>query len=195
MFFCQRSSRLVTIGRNGVKDPDLDAVYWAEEFVSMKGKRVYLRRDLSNYAEAWVYGTNDELICLAKLAESIHPLAADEVSKEALKERTAQKRREIKAVKAAAKVPTIAAADRMNLLQAGVAALNQERGWKEKPQNNAIFVQRTPLDDRARQMEEIRREATTNTPIYPVLAPPVKPKKKIYLTRTQRDLDQNKGGN
>ena len=193
--FCQRSSRLVTIGRNGVKDPDLDAVYWAEEFVSMKGKRVYLRRDLSNYAEAWVYGTNDELICLAKLAESIHPLAADEVSKEALKERTAQKRREIKAVKAAAKVPTIAAADKMNLLQAGVAALNQERGWEEKPQNNVITVQRTPLDDRVRQMEELRREATTNTPIYPILTPPVKPKKKIYLTRTQRDLDQNKGGN
>ena len=88
--FCQRSSKTVTVGRNGVKDPDLKVTYWAEEFVRMKGTKVFLRRDIDNYAEAWVYSEDGDLLCLAKLAESVHPLADDEVSKAQLKELAAK---------------------------------------------------------------------------------------------------------
>lgn len=186
--FCQRSSRVVTIGRNGVKDPDLDAVYWAEEFAAMKGRKVYLRRDIKNYAEAWVYSIEDELLCRAVLAEAIHPLADDEVSRAALKARTAEKRRERKAVRKAAKTEAVSADKKMQFLKAGIAAMNRVRGWEHKPESNVIEMQFTPLDDRAQQMEELRREATTNSPIYAVR--PLKAKQKIYLSRTEMKLAQ-----
>lgn len=185
--FCQRCSRTITVGRNGVKDPDLGVTYWAEEFVAMKGRKVYLRRDIHDYTEAWVYGIDDVLLCRARLAEAVHPLANDEISHAELKARMAEKRRECRAVKKATETAEIAAADKMTLLQAGVAAINSRRGWEPKPQGNVIEIQHTPLDERVREMDEIRREATTNTPVYPVL--PSKPERKIYLSRAEMLLD------
>lgn len=186
--FCQRSSRVVTIGRNGIKDPDLDATYWAEEFVTLKGRKVYLRRDIHDYADAWIYdAADDRLLCRARLAEAIHPLAADEVSRAELKARTAEKRRERKATKKAAQAQEIAASEKMQLLQAGIAAINAERGWQPEPQSNVIKIQPTPLDARVREMNQIRREATTNSVVVPVLTRPQE--RKIYLSRTEMELD------
>ena len=117
----------------------------------------------------------------------MHPLADDEISRAELKARTAEKRRERRAVKKAAEAAEIAAADKMELLQAGIAAINAKRGWEPEPQSNIIQLQHTPLDERVREMEEMRREATTNSFVYPVA--PRKPERKIYLSRAEMLLD------
>lgn len=183
--FCQRSTRLVKVGRNGVKDPDLGLTYWAEEFTGLKGRQVYLRRDLKDYATAWVYSAKDELLCQAQLVDAIHPLAEDERSRQALKEATARKRREEKALRKRQSQQLLDSPEKQRLLKLGVAALNEARGWQEAPPSTVIQIQPTPLDEKARQMRELR-EATNDQPIFPFTLPP---KRKIYLTRTEMETD------
>ncbi len=190
--FCMRTSRPVKVGKNGVKDSDLGVIYWDDALVSHKGERVYLRRDLQNYRFAWVYSESDELICRAEQQSLVKPLADDPISKEELAEGMRRKRAEKKAVKALIKAQEdIPNEERIRMLEAGVAAINRERGYEE-PEEPArtLVMQQTPLDKRVREQERYLKEATTNSPVLPIIDAPA-PKKLLPCTATQRDY-QNK---
>ena len=49
--FCMRTSREVSIGRNGVYDSQLQLTYWGEWMISEKGRKVFIRRDINAYQE------------------------------------------------------------------------------------------------------------------------------------------------
>lgn len=119
------------------------------------------------------------------MVDAIHPLAEDERSRQALKEATARKRREEKALRKRQSQQLLDSPEKQRLLKLGVAALNEARGWKEAPPSTVIQIQPTPLDEKARQMRELR-EATNDQPIFPFTLPP---KRKIYLTRTEMETD------
>ena len=53
--FCCRTGRDTSIGANGVNDPELGCRYWGEWMSGQIGRRVYLRRDIDDYAEATVW--------------------------------------------------------------------------------------------------------------------------------------------
>ncbi len=186
--FCMRTSRPVKVGKNGVKDSDLGVVYWNDALVSHKGERVYLRRDPQDYKYAWVYSESDELICRAEQQTLVKPLADDPISKEQLAEGMRRKRAEKKAVKALIKAQEdIPNEERIRMLEAGVAAINRERGYDEPEQEPVTLVmQQTPLDKRVREQEQYLREATTNSPVLPLVNVPA-PKKLLPCTATQRD--------
>lgn len=53
--FCMRISKTFTIGRNGIKDNEFGITYWNDWMISKTGLKVYLRRDIKNYKEAWAF--------------------------------------------------------------------------------------------------------------------------------------------
>ena len=58
-----RTSKTYTVGRNGIRDNSLGITYWADWMISKTGLKVYLRRDVQNYKEAWAFrADNDEFV-------------------------------------------------------------------------------------------------------------------------------------
>jgi hypothetical protein len=91
----------IVIGRNGVVDSELKLTYWAEWMVAYKGSRVYLRRDVEAYEDAWVFDSKtDAYLGRALLVESINAVVRGGIQKAVLKERLAAKKREEKAMRA-----------------------------------------------------------------------------------------------
>lgn len=92
--FCMRTSKNFTIGRNGIKDSALGITYWADWMSLKRGIKVYLRRDIKDYADAWVFNAlNDEFIGKAKVVKAVAALHADKISKEEFKEAMSIKKR------------------------------------------------------------------------------------------------------
>jgi hypothetical protein len=103
--FCMRTSRSLTIGRNGVRDTEAGVTYWAEWMSGIKGERVYLRRDIKEYHEAWVFrAEDDEYLGKALIAERAEALARTPVEKAQLKALLARKRLHERTAKAFARI-------------------------------------------------------------------------------------------
>lgn len=99
--FCMRTSKNFTIGRNGIKDNEFGITYWADWMISKTGLKVYLRRDVQNYKEAWAFrADNDEFVGKVTAVKAVAALHADTVSKEEFKEAMANKKRNLKVAKA-----------------------------------------------------------------------------------------------
>lgn len=98
--FCMRTSRPLSIGRNGVKDSVLNVTYWSEWMTAQKGRKVYLRRPVEDFNECWVFtAENDEYLGNATIAGTVPAIAKDAIGKQALKEAMGAKRREQKTIK------------------------------------------------------------------------------------------------
>ena len=98
--FCMRTSKTYTIGRNGIKDNSLGITYWADWMISQTGLKVYLRRDIQNYKEAWAFrADNDEFVGKITAVKAVAALHAETVSKEEFKEAMSIKKRNLKVAK------------------------------------------------------------------------------------------------
>lgn len=98
--FCMRISKPYKIVRNGIKDREFGITYWSEWMVSRIGITVYLRRDINNYKEAWVFrADNDEFIGKTVAVEAVAALHADKISKEEFKTALANKKNSLKITK------------------------------------------------------------------------------------------------
>jgi len=98
--FCMRTSRNFTINRNGIKDRELGITYWADWMSSNTGLKVYLRRDIQDYKEAWAFNVEDEsFVGKVKAVSAVAALHADKVSKEEFKEAMSIKKRNLKIAK------------------------------------------------------------------------------------------------
>ena len=123
--FCMRSTGVVSIGRNGIYDSDLGQTYWGEWMSGMKGQKVYIRRDVRNYAEAWVFNAhNDECLGTARMGIFSAPaLAKTEIHRQELKNAISAKRRATKITKAYAnQAAHIDPFEQLTNLKAGIAA-------------------------------------------------------------------------
>lgn len=99
--FCMRTSRIFKIGRNGIKDNELGITYWADWMSARTDLKVYLRRDIKNYKEAWVFrADNDEFIGNVSAMSAVAALDADVVSKDEFKAAMSAKKRNLKITKA-----------------------------------------------------------------------------------------------
>ncbi len=99
--FCMRTSKIYTVGRNGIKDGSLGITYWADWMISQTGLKVYLRRDIQNYKEAWAFrADNDEFVGKITAVRAVAALHADMVSKDEFKEAMSIKKRNLKVAKA-----------------------------------------------------------------------------------------------
>ena len=98
--FCMRTSRTFTIGRNGIKDNEHGITYWADWMISKTGLKVYLRRDIQNYKEAWAFkADNEEFVGKVTAVRAVAALHAETVSKDEFKEAMSIKKRNLKITK------------------------------------------------------------------------------------------------
>ena len=83
--FCMRTSRPVKIGRNGVYDSQLQVTYWGEWMIAEKGRKVFIRRDINAYQEAWVFDAKtEEYLGKANIYQEVSFLATTNVEKAVL---------------------------------------------------------------------------------------------------------------
>ena len=74
--------------------------YWSDWMIAKTGLKVYLRRDVQNYKEAWAFrADNDEFVGKVTAVKAVAALNADVVSKEEFQDAMAIKKRNLKVAK------------------------------------------------------------------------------------------------
>ena len=182
--FCSRTSNTYTISKNGVKDGKLQTTYWADWMIHKKGMKVYLRRDIKNYKEAWVFNAqNDEFLGKAEAVKSVAALYAPEVSKEEFEAAVATKKRNIKITKAYIKQnKEISAMEKYQNYETAYQSV--EREYKKPVKVSKIA--NTSMDKAIQKNKDMESFGKADLSIFL----PEKEKKKFYLWETEKYLDE-----
>ena len=180
--FCMRTSKNFTISRNGVKDGALGITYWADWMSLKKGTKVYLRRDIKDYAEAWVFNAlNDEFIGKAKVVKAVAALNADKISKEEFKEAMAIKKRNLKIAKSYIENSRdISAEEKYENYKALFATNN------EKPKTKVTKIANTKMDKVIQQNKEMEAFGRQDLSVF--LDDKTQEEETLYLFETDRIL-------
>ena len=182
--FCSRTSKDYTIGRNGIKDGKFQTTYWADWMIHKKGMKVYLRRDIKNYKEAWVFNAkNDEFLGKAEAVKSVAALYAPEVSKEEFEAAVATKKRNIKITKAYIKQnKEISAMEKYQNYETAYQSV--EREYRKPVKVSKIA--NTSMDKAIQKNKDMESFGKADLSIFL----PEKEKKKFYLWETEKYLDE-----
>ena len=182
--FCSRTSNTYTISKNGVKDGKLQTTYWADWMIHKKGMKVYLRRDIKNYKEAWVFNAeNDEFIGKAEAFKSVAALYAPEVSKEEFEAAMATKKRNIKVAKSYIKQnKEISAMEKYQNYETAYQSV--EREYKKPVKVSKIA--NTTMDKAIQKNKDMESYGKADLSIFL----PEKEKKKFYHWETEKFLDE-----
>ena len=185
--FCSRTSNTYTISKNGVKDGKLQTTYWADWMIHKKGMKVYLRRDIKNYKEAWVFNAkNDEFIGKAEAFKSVAALYAPEVSKEEFEAAMATKKRNIKVAKSYIKQnKEISAEEKYKNYETAYQSV--EREYKKPVKVSKIA--NTSMDKAIQKNKDMESYGKADLSIFLNKEEPPK-KKKFYYWNTDKELDE-----
>ncbi len=179
--FCMRTSKNISIGRNGVYDSQLQLTYWDEWMIAEKGRKVYLRRDINAYQEAWVFdATTDEFLGKANVNQVVSFLATTNVQKSQYKRAIENKKKEKKILKSYIQC-------KYNPSNAEIVE-NLKNGLEEQNLENSPVVSEisnTVMDQIINSEKKTVNKKLKYVPIQTV-------KKKIYLTESEkrRDLER-----
>jgi transposase InsO family protein len=181
--FCTRTSTAVSIGRNGVRDSQLQVTYWAEWMSAHKGTKVYIRRDVKDYGEAWVFdAATDSFMGKAEMAERVPALADTAIGKQKLKDALASKKRDRKITEAYIKTKEKPdAMEQLMHLKTGTEALS---GGGDHHQPSVNIMANTEMDKVVRQERESRRIGTFDISLMTREKPQ---KKKLYLFEADKE--------
>ncbi|MDH4162005.1 MAG: winged helix-turn-helix domain-containing protein [Nitrospirota bacterium] len=162
--FCQRTSKEVTIGRNGVRDSELQVTYFGEFMYALTGTKVYLRRDVQAYQTAWVFdATTDEYLGKANLVGAVQALAKTDIERAELKAALAHKHRTRKIAKSYLKDNrAVAPSETVEHLAAGIVAVNLARGCTttDKKKVKVLRLAKTAMDEVVRRDREMQLTGT-----------------------------------
>ena len=181
--FCMRTSKTYTIHRNGIKDNSLGIHYWSDWMINKKGTKVYLRRDIKNYKEAWVFNAeNDEFIGKTQAFKSVAALYAPEVSKEEFEAAMATKKRNIKITKSYIKqTKEISAEEKYKNYEAAYQSV--EREYKKPVKVSKIA--NTNMDKAIQKNKDMESFGKADLSIF---LP--KEERKFYYWETDKYLDE-----
>lgn len=181
--FCTRTSKDYTIGRNGIKDSSINTTYWADWMINKKGAKVYMRRDIKNYKEAWIFNAiNDEFIGKAKAIKSVAALYAPKVSKEEFEDAMATKKRNLKIAKAYIKQNSaISAEEKYKDYEAAYACV--EREYKKSVKVSKLA--NTKMDKAIKKNKEMEQFGKQDLSIF---IP--EENKNFYYWNTEKYLDE-----
>jgi putative transposase len=159
-----RTSKPHRIDRNGISDRELgiELRYWGEWMYPLKGAMVYMRRDIQNYQECWVWqDDNDAFLGKALLAESIALRADTPVEREALKLEIARKREDLKRAKAAS-APRVRLSGReiVESMARGAARESPDAAMLQTMGTPSVSYHITPLDHAAAEHERACKTGT-----------------------------------
>lgn len=186
--FCMRTSKNYTIGRNGINDRKLGIFYWADWLISSTVKKVYLRRDIQNYKEAWVFNAdNDEFLGKVTAVKAVAALNADTVSKEEFKTAMANKKRNLKVAKKYIEQNREISIEEINE--------NYKAAYKSIEKSTKTKVSKianTNMDKVIRQAKEMERQGKHDLSMF---APDETVKKlKFYLFETDKIIEEELKG-
>lgn len=184
--FCMRTSKNFSVGRNGIKDNEFGITYWADWMISKTGLKIYLRRDIQNYKEAWAFdAATNEFVGKVTAVRAVAALHADKVSKEEFKEAMAIKKRNLKVAKAYIKQNrTISFEEQCKNYKAAYASVDREN----KPRVSRIA--NTNMDKVIRQNKEMESYGKMDLSIF--LEESSAPKKTLYLFETDKIIDEER---
>jgi len=188
--FCMRTSKALTIGRNGIRDGEMGVTYWGEWMSGMKGRKAYLRRDIKEYQEAWVFSaSDDEYLGKAYIAERAAALARTPVEKAQLKALLTDKRLMESATKAYIRVKDAPSpSEALSHMKAGVRLLNGD--YEPDSDAQIIKLSNTDMDKAIRMDRRMKREGTYD---LGSIKPPEKEGKPIYLYETDMEMGMERG--
>lgn len=186
--FCMRTSKNYAIKRNGIKDNKLGITYWADWLISKTGLKVYLRRDINNFKDAWVFNAeNNEFIGKVTAVKAVAALHADEVSKDAFKEAMAIKKRSLKITKSYIKqTRDISIEEKCENYKAAYTSVEKEC----KPKISRIA--NTNMDKAIRKNKEMEAFGQYDLSIF--LNEEKKEEKPLYLYETDKILAERAKG-
>jgi hypothetical protein len=187
-FLFMRTSDEFTIKREGIVDKSLgiDLVYWCEAFYGLTGMKVFLRRDLNAYNEAWVYNAStNTYICKAELANSIPGRANTPIQKQALVTAIKENNESLKRIRESTRTKPIL--DSYEILKNSILGVQAESACTEvkKAPNKQIEIISTPHDIAIR---EYRKQEKIGTFDLSKIAPPPREKKPpIFAFPSERE--------
>lgn len=126
--FCSRTTKPLTIRRNGIESTRFGVTYFAEWMIPLKGTKVYLRVAPDNVNDAWIFEeATDEYLGNACIKGLTHPVAQNEIDRAEVREAIASKARDLKATKALGVVTHVPdTAERLSAMKAGAALQSPE---------------------------------------------------------------------
>jgi hypothetical protein len=173
--FCMRTSKDVSIGRNGVYDSQLQITYWDEWMIAKKGTKVYLRRDINAYQEAWVFdAATEEFLGKANANQAVSFMAKTNIEKAKYKKAIEAKNKEKKILKSYLKCkynPTNT--EIVNNLKSGLSKTDFENSPKISKITN------TKMDKVVKSEKKSSFKATK-------YVTPFDEKQKLYLTESEK---------
>lgn len=185
--FCMRTSRNFTIGRNGIQDRQLGITYWADWMITRTGLKVYLRRDVQDYKEAWAFkADNDEFVGTVKAVKAVAALHADKVSKEEFKEALSIKKRNLKITKAYIKqTREIPLEEQYENYKAAYDSTN--KNYKKSIKVSKIA--NTNMDKAIQKNKEMEAFGRQDLSVF---LEDKKPEEKLYLFETDKILEKER---
>lgn len=170
-----RTSKPVKIGRNGVHDSQLDVNYWDEWMSLEKGRKVFVRRDISAYQEAWIFdATTEEYLGKGNIFHATSFLARTNLEKAQLQQVMSAKKKEKKTMRSF--VDALHSISEQEKLTRTKLTLKQD--YDSNP--NILEISNTKMDQVARIENKVEKQE---------LLASLQPKKKLYLTAAEKRRD------
>lgn len=179
--FCMRTTNNVTIKRNGIFDSQLQIFYWAEWMITEKGRKVYIRRDINAYQEAWVFDAQtDEYLGKGNANQPASFLANTDIEKSEYQKQVAIKNKEKKILKSYIKTKYNPSNE--DIIENLINSLD-----KVDFKSNATISKISNT-----KMDKVIKEEKNKNSIPSKYVTPIQPKKKLYLTEAEkrRDLER-----
>lgn len=131
--FCMRSSKLLTITRNGIRDSVNQLTYWGDWMVKYEGaskteNKCYIRRNPLKFEEAWVFDVQDRFIDKAYVTMVPKGLARTELDHEEVKQAISVKRRKERIVAEAIHEKSFTTEEDIRAMEMGARALAEAQG-------------------------------------------------------------------
>ena len=164
-----RTSKTMTIGRNGIYDSQLQLTYWGEWMICEKGRKVFIRRDINAYQEAWVFDAQtEEYLGKGNVYHAVSFLAQTNIEKAQYKEAIERKNKEKKILK--------------SYINCKYNPSNEEivANLKNGLEKTVSQITNTKMDQFINQ----EKKSDKNLQFKYVAQP--KPKKTLYLTESQK---------
>lgn len=188
--FCMRTSKTYTVGRNGIKDGSLGITYWADWMIAKTGLKVYLRRDVQNFKEAWAFrADNDEFVGKISAVKAVAALHAETISKEEFKEAMAIKKRNLKIAKSYIKQTIeIPLEEQYENYKAAYGSVEKELNIKPKVSK----IANTNMDKAIRKQKDMEAFGKQDLSMF-IEETPVKDEP-LYLFETDKILEEELKG-
>ena len=174
--FCMRTSKTMTIGRNGIYDSQLELTYWGEWMICEKGRKVFIRRDINAYQEAWVFDAQtEEYLGKGNVYHAVSFLAQTNVEKAQYKEAIERKNKEKKILKSYIKC-------KYNPSNEEIVA-NLKNGLE---QTEFISTPTVSQITNTKMDQIVNQEKKSDKNLQFKYVAQAKPKKTLYLTESQK---------